>query len=82
MTVATNHGGHEATLLALNNIFYSWGCLIVSPAYADPIQFQAGNPYGASFTSQNGTVAPDETALAAARFQGKRVAEITAKFVQ
>lgn len=82
VTVATNHGGHEATLLALNNIFYSWGCLIVSPAYADPIQFQAGNPYGASFTSQNGTVAPDETALAAARFQGKRVAEITAKFVQ
>ena len=80
-TVATNHGGHETTLVAINNIFYSWGSIIVSPGYADPIQFQAGNPYGASFTSQNGTVPPDETALAAARFQGKRVAEVTAKFV-
>ncbi len=80
-TVATNHGGHETTLVAINNIFYSWGSIIVSPGYADPIQFQAGNPYGASFTSQNGAVAPDETALAAAHFQGKRVAEVTAKFV-
>lgn len=81
-SVATLHGGHESTILAINNIFYSWGCLIVAPSYADPIQFQAGNPYGASFTSQNGTVAPDETALNAARFQGKRVAEVTAQFVK
>ncbi len=81
-SAATLHGGHESTILAMNNIFYSWGCLIVAPSYADPIQFQAGNPYGASFTSQNGTVAPDETALNAARFQGKRVAEVTAQFVK
>lgn len=80
-TVATNHGGHESTILAINNVFYSWGSIIVSPGYGDPIQFQAGNPYGASFTSQNGTVAPDETALAAARFQGKRITEVTTKFV-
>ena len=80
-TVATNHGGHESTILAINNTFYSWGSIIVAPSYADPIQFQTGNPYGSSFTSQNGTVAPDEVALAAARFQGKRVAEVTAKFL-
>ena len=80
-TVATLHGGHESTLLAINNAFYSWGAIIVAPSYADPIQFQSGNPYGTSFTSQNGTVAPDETALAAARFQGKRVAEVTTKFL-
>ena len=53
----------------------------MAPSYADPIQFQSGNPYGSSFASQNGTVAPDETALAAARFQGKRVAEVTTKFL-
>ena len=80
-SVATQHGGHESTILALNNIYYSWGCLIVSPGYGDPIQFQAGNPYGASFTSQNGIILPDEQALDGARFQGKRVAEVTAKFV-
>lgn len=79
-SVATGHGGHESTLLAINNIFYSWGSIIVAPSYADPIQFQSGNPYGSSFTSQNGTAAPDETALSAARFQGKRVADVTKMF--
>lgn len=79
-SIATAHGGHESTLLAINNVFYSWGSIIVAPGYADPIQFQSGNPYGTSFTSQNGTVAPDEVALNAARFQGKRVAEVTKMF--
>jgi len=79
-SIATAHGGHESTLLAINNVFYSWGCIIVAPGYADPIQFQSGNPYGTSFTSQNGTVPPDEVALNAARFQGKRVGEVTKMF--
>jgi NAD(P)H dehydrogenase (quinone) len=76
-SIATLHGGHESTLLSIYNIAYSWGCIIVAPSYADPIQFQAGNPYGASFTSNNGALSPDETALAAARFQGTRVVKIT-----
>lgn len=80
-TVATQHGGHETTITAINNIFYSWGAIIVSPAYADPIQFKVGNPYGTSFTSNNGELEPDETALAAARFQGKRVTEIAKQFL-
>jgi NAD(P)H dehydrogenase (quinone) len=79
-SVATAHGGHETTITALNNTFYHWGAIIVAPGYADPIQFQAGTPYGASFISNNGQLDPDETALAAARFQGKRVAELTARF--
>lgn len=79
-SAATAHGGHESTILALCNTFYHWGSIIVGPGYADPIQFQSGNPYGTSFTSQNGTLSPDETALASARFQGKRVAETAAKF--
>lgn len=78
-TTATAHGGQEATILALNTVFYHWNMIIVSPGYADPIQFQAGNPYGASFTSNNAQLSPDETAIAAGRFQGKRVAEIAAK---
>ncbi len=80
-SVATLHGGHETTLVALNNVFYSWGALIVPPGYADGVQFASGTPYGTSFTSNNGTLDPDETALNAARFQGKRVAEVTAQFL-
>jgi len=78
-SAATAHGGQEATILSLNTIFYHWNMIIVAPGYADPIQFAAGNPYGASFTSNNAQLDPDETALAAARFQGQRVAEIAAK---
>jgi NAD(P)H dehydrogenase (quinone) len=78
-TTATPHGGQESTILAINNVFYHWGAIIVGPGYVDPIQFQAGNPYGASHVSANGTVPPDDTAKASARFQGKRVTEIAAK---
>jgi len=81
-SAATLHGGQESTILALNNTFYHWGSIIVGPGYADPIQFQSGNPYGVSFKSDNGQTRPDETALSAARFQGKRVAEIAAQFAK
>lgn len=80
-TTATAHGGQESTILAINNAFYHWGSIIVSPGYADPIQFQSGNPYGASFKSNNGELEPDETARAAARFQGRRVAQLAAQFL-
>jgi NAD(P)H dehydrogenase (quinone) len=80
-SAATKHGGHETTLTALNNTFYHWGSIIVSPGYADPIQFQSGSPYGTSFISNNGELSPDETTRAAAHFQGKRVAEVTAQFI-
>ena len=81
-SAATAHGGHENTILSLNSVFYHWGMLIVSPGYNDPIQFQMGNPYGVSHTSGNGTIPPDETALKAARFQGRRVAEVTSRFLK
>ena len=80
-TTATVHGGQEATILAINTIFYHFGMIIVSPGYVEASQFEAGNPYGASFTSNNGQLDPDEVALTAARLQGKRVAKIAAKFV-
>lgn len=81
-STATAHGGQESTILSFNNFFYHQGMIIVAPGYVDPIQFAMGNPYGVSFTSQNGAVSPDETALKAANFQGKRVAEVTAQFLK
>ncbi len=80
-SAATSHGGQEATILSLLTTFYHWGSIVVTPAYADPVQFAMGNPYGVSFASQNGAVPPDENAIAAARFQGRRVAEITARLI-
>ncbi len=80
-STGTSHGGQETTIVNLNTTFYHWGAIIVGPGYADPIQFQSGNPYGTSFTSNNGALKPDEVTLAAARFQGRRVAEVAARFV-
>jgi len=77
----TVHGGQETTIVNVNTTFYHWGAIMVGPGYADPIQFKAGNPYGASFTSNNGALKPDETALEAARFQGRRVAELAIQFI-
>jgi len=80
-SAGTSHGGQETTIVNLNTTFYHWSAIIVGPGYADPIQFQSGNPYGVSFTSNNGALKPDEVALNAARFQGRRVAEVTAQFL-
>jgi NAD(P)H dehydrogenase (quinone) len=77
-STGTAHGGQETTITALNNTFYHWGCVIVPPGYADPIQFQAGNPYGASHISDNGATPPGDVELAAVSFQARRAVEIGA----
>ncbi len=74
------HGGHEATVLSLNNIFYHWGSVIVPVGFTDPVVYASGgNPYGTSFaTGMSGDV-PDEATLATARHQGARLATIARK---
>lgn len=72
----TPHGGQESTLLALANTFYHWGGIIVPPGYTDPIQFQSGNPYGASHVG--GAEASNDVALQAVAYQARRVAETAA----
>lgn len=76
------HGGQESTLLALNNTFYHWGSVIVPPGYTDELLFAAGgNPYGTSWPSGAGE-GPDSNALAAARYQGTRLARFAARLAQ
>ena len=77
-SAATAHGGHESTLLSLANVFYHWGGIIVPPGYTDPIQFQIGTPYGTSFQSSKDSEGPSDMVLAAARYQGRRAAEVAA----
>lgn len=73
----SRHGGQESTLLAINNIFYHWGAVIVPPGYTNPQLLAAGgNPYGTSFVSSVQGVRPTEEILAAARYQGRRLAEV------
>ena len=74
-TASTRHGGLESTLLAINNIFYHWGAIVVPLGYADPHLMESGNPYGGSFVSRK-SAAPDDLALGALRVQGRRLATI------
>jgi NAD(P)H dehydrogenase (quinone) len=70
------HGGHESTLLALYNTLHHWGAIVVPPGYTDQLVTQAGgNPYGTSHASLGGP--PGSDVLAAARYQGRRVAAIS-----
>ncbi|MFV2114168.1 NAD(P)H:quinone oxidoreductase [Micromonospora sp. LOL_025] len=77
-STATSHGGQEATLLSMFNVFYHWGGVVVTPGYTDPSQFVAGNPYGASHTSNNGETAPDDIALGACALTARRAVQIGA----
>lgn len=70
------HGGQESTLLAVNNVLYHWGAIIVAPGYTDPLLLDAGgNPYGTSHVSGARAGAVPEPTLAAAHYQGRRLAE-------
>lgn len=70
---ASEHGGHESTLLSLYQTFMHWGAVVVPQGYTDDTVYAAGgNPYGVS--AVQGPNGPSEGALAAARYQGRRVA--------
>ncbi|MEH0845603.1 NAD(P)H:quinone oxidoreductase [Micromonospora sp. CPCC 205711] len=79
-STATSHGGQESTLLSMFTIFYHWGGIVVTPGYTDPSQFTAGNPYGASHTSNNGETAPDDIALKATALTARRAVQMGAAF--
>ena len=75
------HGGNEATILSLSNVFYHWGSLIVPPGYTDPaVAAAGGNPYGAALSGGGAAEGGhDPAVLEAARYQGRRLAQVTAR---
>jgi NAD(P)H dehydrogenase (quinone) len=76
------HGGSEATILSLGNVFYHWGSLIVPPGFTDPAVYAAGgNPYGTSSVTGPAGDGPDAAALDAARYQGRRLARTTIRLL-
>src|SRR5918999_2688736 len=82
-TSASNaHGGQESTLLALNNVFYHWGSVVVPPGYTHPVLYAAGgNPYGTSYASGSDDGSVSREALTAAHYQGHRLAQYASRVV-
>lgn len=84
-STATQHGGQEATILTTQVMLQHHGLIIVPLSYAYEGQsgvdkYRGGSPYGMTLlTASDGSRWPDEEDLAGARFQGKRMAEITIK---
>lgn len=70
---STNHGGMETTLVAIYNMVYHFGGVVVPPGYSDPIKFVDGNPYGTSHVLGQDLAPVGEVTLAAARAQAKRL---------
>lgn len=82
---ATQHGGQESTLISFHITLLHQGMIVVGLPYAFAGQMRndeitGGSPYGAStIAGTQGERSPSDNELAAARFQGKHVAEIAAK---
>jgi NAD(P)H dehydrogenase (quinone) len=79
VSTGTFHGGQETTILSLYATMCHWGAIIVPPGYTDPAQWKAGNPYGASSTSNNGKLPPSGVEIQAARYLGRRTAEVAGR---
>jgi NAD(P)H dehydrogenase (quinone) len=81
----TQHGGQESTILTFHITLLHQGMVIVGLPYAFAGQTRmdeitGGSPYGAStIVGGKGERMPSENELAAARWQGKHVAQIAAK---
>ena len=80
-SASTGHGGLESTVLAINNVLYHWGSIVLPLGYTDASVKVTGNPYGASWVSVKGSE-PDDAALATARHQGRRLARCRGQAVR
>jgi NAD(P)H dehydrogenase (quinone) len=86
-STATQHGGQETTLFSMITTLLHQGMVIVGLPYAASGQMRldeitGGSPYGAStIAGGKGERQPSENELELMRWQGRHVAEITAKLV-
>ncbi len=84
-STGTQHGGHETTITSTHTTLLHLGMIIVGVPYScqelvNMNEITGGSPYGAgTLAGGDGSRQPSENELAIARFQGRHVAEITAK---
>jgi NAD(P)H dehydrogenase (quinone) len=87
-STATQHGGQETTITSFHTTLLHHGMVIVGVPYSCPgltnmSEITGGSPYGAgTLAGGDGSRQPTQNELDIARFQGKHVAEITAKLVR
>ena len=87
-STATQHGGQESTILSFHLYLLHQGMVVVGLPYAFAGQSRideitGGSPYGATtIAGGKGERMPSENELAAARWQGKHVAQIAAKLAK
>jgi NAD(P)H dehydrogenase (quinone) len=85
VSTGTQHGGQESTILSFHTTLLHHGMVVVGLPYAFQGQTRideitGGSPYGAStIAGAQGQRMPSENELAAARYQGKHVAQIAKK---
>lgn len=85
VSTATQHGGQETTITSFHTTLLHHGMVVVGVPYSCPElsemgEITGGTPYGATtLANDDGSRQPSENELAIARFQGRHVAEITAK---
>jgi NAD(P)H dehydrogenase (quinone) len=84
-STGTQHGGQETTIVSFHSTLLHHGMIIVGLPYAFPgltnmNEITGGTPYGAStLANADGSRQPSANELDGARYQGKHVAQITAK---
>jgi len=87
-STATQHGGQESTILSFHTTLLHQGMIIVGLPYTFQGQKRVDeitgcSPYGAStIAGGTGERQPSDNELDGARFQGRHVAEITARLVR
>ena len=87
-STATQHGGQETTITSFHSTLLHQGMIIVGLPYAFPgltnmDEITGGSPYGAGTLAKgDGSRQPSANELDGARYQGKHVAQITAKLAR
>jgi NAD(P)H dehydrogenase (quinone) len=82
-STASQHGGHETTLVSFYFTLMHHGMIVVGTPYTEQrllnmAEIIGGTPYGATtLAGIDGSRQPSENELAIARFQGRHVAQIT-----
>jgi NAD(P)H:quinone oxidoreductase type IV len=82
-STASQHGGHETTLISFHFTLLHHGMIVVGAPYTEQrlinmAEITGGTPFGATtLAGIDGSRQPSENELAIARFQGKHVAQIT-----
>lgn len=84
-STGSQHGGQETTITSFHTTLFHHGMIVVGLPYTFEgnmvmDEVSGGTPYGATtLAGADGSRMPSDNELAGARFQGRHVAEITAK---